>query len=187
MSAIRNIISTLVKGGMDPIDAAALMASAMLESVPKTRSSGAERALRYREKKALRNVTKRDEVTPDENVTKRDETVTNRDNVTTLSLSIEKEPKKERKKEREVKHKPRHALQPDFKLTDAMRQLALGRGVTPEKIPKDFDRFCDYHRSKGTLSADWMASWGTWASRSVQYSQQNLAPREVSTYVDGRL
>lgn len=192
---IGDLVERLVSTGISISEAGEIIAAAFAAGVASSASQKSVSALRqqrYRNRKI--GVTNRNEsvttLRPElgrDPVTKRNESVTNRNVVTSLSLSIEKEPKKERKKEREVKHKPRYALQIDFKLTDAMRQLALGRGVPAEKIPKDFDRFCDYHRSKGTLSADWMASWGTWTSRSVEYGQQNLVTREVSTYVDGRL
>ena len=191
MNAIKEVISYLITGGMDTAEAAALVALAVAEGSIQKRSSGAERTARWRERKASQSVTERHTVTTGSERHKPSQTVTNRHNVTQLSLSIDSSTVvkgKEEKKEREPRRKPRGALPADFKLTDAMRQLALDRGVPAAKIPADFDRFCDYHRSKGTLSADWMASWRTWADRSVQYAQQaETTQRQASTYVDGRL
>jgi hypothetical protein len=191
MNAIKEVISYLITGGMDTAEAAALVAMAVAEGNLQKRSSGAERTARWREKKASQTVTERHNVTPTDDRHKPSLSVTERHNVTQLSLSVDSSTVvkgKEEKKEREPRRKPRHGLPADFKLTDAMRQLALDRGVSTARIPQDFDRFCDYHRSKATLSADWMASWRTWADRSVQYAQQaETAQRQASTYVDGRL
>lgn len=31
--------------------------------------------------------------------------------------------------------------------------------------------FRDYHQGRGTLAADWMATWGTWMRRALQYTR----------------
>jgi hypothetical protein len=192
---IREAISALISSGMDPVDAAALIAAAVIEgsgSGP-PKSTSALRQQRYRDRKC--SVTKRNEsVTPlrvvseNETVTERNESVTKRNDVTVLSLSIEEDSKKERKKEREAKRKPRHALPADFKLTDDMRQFALSRGFSTDKIQRQLERFIDHHKSQGTLSADWAASWRTWVNRSIEFETKNLRDQtERSNRADPRL
>jgi hypothetical protein len=192
---IREAISALISSGMDPVDAAALIAAAVIEgsgSGP-PKSTSALRQQRYRDRKC--SVTKRNEsVTPlrvvseNETVTDRNESVTKRNDVTVLSLSIEEESKKERKKEREPRRKSRNALPSDFSLTDEMRKFAIDRKISADKIQYQFFRFIDYHKSNGTLSADWAASWRTWVNRSIEFETKNLkAQTEGSNRVDPRL
>lgn len=164
MSAMRDIVSALISSGMDAVDAAALLAAAVVEASPRTRSPGAERALRYRENRALRNVTKRDEVTPDDTVTKRDESVTNRDTVTTTTISKEKSSSRKRAASRT-------SLPADFALTEAMTVYAVSKTINPIRVPLQFEKFCNYHRSKGSIFADWAAAWRTWVSNAVEFDK----------------
>lgn len=188
MLAIKEVISRLIQGGMDPADAAALMAAAVVEATPKNRSSGAERAARYRDRKrdkALLSVTKRDAKIPDQSVTKRDESVTKRDVVTNAhiyNLSSSLESKKEKQLPR---RKPRHALPVDFQLTGPMTEYAVKRSWPQPKIDRQFEKFKNYHQSKGTLAASWPATWQQWVLN--DYDAKNEPGRQASTYVDGRL
>lgn len=42
------------------------------------------------------------------------------------------------------------------------------------------DAFRDYHLGRGTLAADWNATWGTWMRNALTFSRQN--PRETSDF-----
>lgn len=69
MTEIRDLVQTLVDHGIDPVEAADIIARAALYgagNAPKKRSAGAIRQERYRRKKASQSVTK-----PSQSVTKR--------------------------------------------------------------------------------------------------------------------
>lgn len=45
------------------------------------------------------------------------------------------------------------------------RAYAAGKGLGP--VEAEFEKFCDYHRAKGSLMLDWFAAWRTWVSNAV--------------------
>lgn len=166
MHAIEEVVSRLIAAGMDPAAAASLVACAVIEGASKKRSSGAERAARYRERKAAETVTNRDAVTPASSPPERDESVTKRDNVTRTNLFEEEKistaPKASRK---------RTSLPSPFPLNETMRAFAASKGLDPPRIAREFEKFCDFHRSKGSLFVDWQAAWRTWVGNAVEYSR----------------
>lgn len=48
------------------------------------------------------------------------------------------------------------------------REFAEARGVN---ITAEAERFLYYHQERGTLSANWQASWRTWCLRSVEFGR----------------
>lgn len=164
MSAIRELTAVLIAGGMDPADAAVLVANAVIEGSAKKRSAGAERTARYRDRKASQSVTERDGVTDelerDESVT----TVTKRHIVTGTNTNNKKDSRRKRTASRT-------SLPSDFTLDPAMTGFAVGRGFDPPRIAREFEKFCNYHRSKGSLFADWAAAWRTWVNNGIEYSK----------------
>src|SRR5258708_7114993 len=62
MSAIKEGVTHLISGGMDPAEAAVLMAAVAAESVSKTKSKNAERCARYRAKKHVKSMSRHAEV-----------------------------------------------------------------------------------------------------------------------------
>lgn len=167
MSAVEEAVTALIAGGMEPGAAAVLMARAAVEASTPKRSKEAARAARYREKKRLESVTKSRRVTTDGTPHERDEIVTNRDAVTCTYLS-----KKVDSTQRHSSRK-RCSLPADFLLSDKMRLFALGKGLDPPRIIDQFERFCDHHRSKGSLFVDWEAAWRTWVGRTSEFSPRN--------------
>jgi hypothetical protein len=157
MHAIEEVVSRLIAGGT-------LVACAVIEGASKKRSSGADRAARYRERKAAESVTKRDAVTPSQATPERDETVTKRDNVTGTNTKKENNSSRRRTASRT-------SLPSNFELNDTMRAFSASKGFDPPRTTKEFEKFCNYHGSKGSLFADWNAAWRTWVSNAIDYAR----------------
>jgi hypothetical protein len=166
MPAIDDLTSELVARGMDPSAAAILVARAMMEALTPKRSKEAQRAFRYRQRQKQRDeiTTRHDEKTAH----KRDESVTNRDGVTRTNLSIEKDSSSRRATSRR-----RSALPDAFLLSEKMGTYAQANGFDSARTAREFDRFCNHHRAKGSLFVDWEAAWRTWVSNALEYSRRN--------------
>lgn len=68
-----------------------------------------------------------------------------------------------------------------FELTDQLREFASQRGYGQPAIDEMFEKFRAYHADKGTLSADWAASWQSWVLRQSDFNGRNApAPESVS-------
>ena len=52
-------------------------------------------------------------------------------------------------------------------------------GWDPERAREEFEHFCAHHRTKGTRSRDWPASWEIWARNGAKFDQR-AAPRGSS-------
>ncbi len=105
LSAVRELTAALIKAGMDPADAAAMVARAGVEMAPPadTRTAGAKRQAAYRERnKASPNVTEVTEAKASQSVTNRNET--SQSDAASLS-------KEERKKEIKEKREATRAAQ----------------------------------------------------------------------------
>lgn len=166
MSAMEEIVGLLVSGGMDAIAAARLVMRAVIEETTPKRSKEAARAARYRQRKRDEITTRHDAKTDH----KRDESVTNRDVVTRTSLFLEEG--RESSRTRHASRK-RTSLPDGFLLSEKMRAYAQSKGLDPPKITREFERFCDHHRAKGSLFADWEAAWRTWVGNALEYSRKN--------------
>ncbi len=64
-----------------------------------------------------------------------------------------------------------------FRLDDDLAEHAVqkaswdrGRALT------EFERFENYHRSKGSVFADWRAAWRTWVSNGIKYDRERRGP-----------
>lgn len=159
----------MVAGGMDALDAAALVARAAVEMTAATpaavKSIGALRQQRYRDrqKTVTRNVTsvtdhERNEASP--NVTDRNENVTLlRSDETTISYFPSKEEipekKKESKKERATR-KRNAPLREDWAPSMKAFQIAEEHGVNVQVVEQIFR---DYLKSSGKLYADYDAAF----------------------------
>ena len=172
MTAGQEIISALVAGGMDAIDAAALLARAGVEMVApmSSKSVGALRQQRYRERN--KSVTKRNDsitsVTRNEasqNVTERNESVTalrpdENAHISYLpskedNLSEKKESKEVRKKDRAAK-KRNAPLRDDWAPSVHAYKVAEEHGVSLQIVEQIFR---DYLKSSGKLYADYDAAF----------------------------
>lgn len=168
MSAIEELTTALVSRGMDAGAAAAMVARAMIEVTTPARSKAALRTQRWRDRKAAESVTERHTVTPLELPLEPSQSVTKRHAVT-VPLS-----KKDigRSPTSQVTRK-RTSLPVGFLLSEKMQAFAQSKGLDPPRIAREFERFCDHHRAKGSLFADWEAAWRTWVGNAVEYSRKN--------------
>jgi hypothetical protein len=164
MQAIKEVISYLITGGMDAAEAAALVAMAIAEGTPRKRSAGAERASRYRERKALQNVTNRNALTPIPDRTKRDESVTNRDNATPAISSLDSIIKKENKKKNSG-----HALCDDWKPADDDYGYGNNLGLSRAQVDGFAEDMRLWARANANRAigrkADWQATFRGWMRR----------------------
>jgi hypothetical protein len=174
LSAAHEIISALVAGGMDPIEAASLVARAAIEMTAPTsgKTAGALRQQRYRERhkasqsvttEPVKTVTERNETVtryaepePSQSVTNRNESVTPlRSEETPISYlrtssSKNLSEKKESKKER-VQRKRNAPLPDGWQPSLRSFQIAEQCGQNVQIVEQIFR---DYLKSSGKLYAD---------------------------------
>lgn len=179
MNASRQIIEALIAGGMDPADAAFLVACSAAELSPPadTRSPGAKRQAAYRERnKASLNVT---EVTPEkvtESVTKRNEA--------SQSNASQKVPISTSKNLKESKRQNRGTrISPDWSLSEAERSFAKQEGFSDWEIQREAQKFRDYWTAcagaKG-VKLDWTATWRQWIRSGAERAGKRPAPVAIS-------
>lgn len=175
MNAAQAIVTKLIAGGMDPVEAASLLAHAVVEMTVSTggKSAGALRQQRYRERnKASQSVTERngDEASP--TVTNRNESVTPLRSAETsisyllTSSSNNLSEKKESKKERAPKK--RNAPLPDD-WTPSLRsfQVAEQCGQNVQIVEQIFR---DYLKSSGKLYADHDAAFNNFIRNQQRFN-----------------
>jgi len=68
--------------------------------------------------------------------------------------------------------KLRSALPRDYQLSIEASSYAREHGVEGHRVPLLFDAFCDHHRARGNLMADWPAAWRTWVRNEVKFSSR---------------
>lgn len=166
MSAAREIISALVEGGMDPVDAATLVAAAAVELSPSAspKSPGAIRTERWRENKRHQtspNVTSRhnDEASP---------TVTERHQPSQCDApSISLDNKKEKK--------DRGSQLADGWRPDEARWTAACRKLGADGAERELSKFTSHHRAKGTIFKNWNFGWDKWLLNSEQWAPKQAA------------
>jgi len=77
-----------------------------------------------------------------------------------------------------AKQKRGMSLPPDFpseKEADQARQF-WGENLRPDLGPRVWEiaaAFCDHHKSRGTASKDWPASWRTWMRNALKFERNN--------------
>lgn len=174
MNAAQAIVTKLIAGGMDPAEAASLLAHAVVEmTVPAGgKSAGALRQQRYRERnKASQSVTERNGDEASQTVTNRNENVTPLRPAETpisylLTSSKNLPEKKESKKEREPRK--RNAPLPDD-WTPSLRafQLAEQCGQNVQIVEQIFR---DYLKSSGKLYADYDAAFNNFVRNQQRFN-----------------
>lgn len=60
----------------------------------------------------------------------------------------------------------------DFDVTVEMIEQAVRIGVPRDAVVTESRQWRDHHKAKGSLFADWVASWRTWMRNSVKFAQQ---------------
>lgn len=194
MNAAQAIVTKLIAGGMDPAEAASLLAHAVVEmTVPAGgKSANAARQQRYRDRN--KSVTKRNESVTEENEPERNETVTNRNETVTplrpgnspisyllTSSSNNLSEKKESKKERQPRK--RNAPLPDdwtpslraFQLAEQCRQnVQIVEGI-----------FRDYLKSSGKLYADYDAAFNNFIRNQQRFNgKHGTVPSKSGSLID---
>jgi hypothetical protein len=182
LNAAQAIVTKLIAGGMDPVEAASLLAHAVIEmTVPAGgKSSAAIRQQRYRERN--KSVTKRNESVTEHNGVERNETVTNRnETVTPLrpgnspisyllpSSSNSLSEKKESKKERQPR-KRNAPLPDDWAPSLRAFQLAEQCGQNVQIVEGIFR---DYLKSSGKLYADYDAAFNNFIRNQQRFNGKN--------------
>jgi len=179
LNAAQAIVTKLIAGGMDPAEAASLLAHAVVEmTVPAGgKSSNAVRQQRYRDRN--KSVTKRNESVTEQNEPERNETVTNRNETVTplhpgnspisyllTSSSNNLSEKKESKKERQPRK--RNAPLPE-NWTPPLRafQLAEQCGQNVQIVEGIFR---DYLKSSGKLYADYDAAFNNFIRNQQRFN-----------------
>jgi hypothetical protein len=187
VSAANELIAALVAGGMDPAQAAGLIARAAVEmlGVRNQKSAGASRQQRYRERnKASLSVTrdgdeKRNETSQSVTSLRSDEasqTVTNRnESVTSDVASLSKEEKKEvikkEKGEARGSRLPDNWEPPKADLEAAIEILGTTRA--DDELAKFRDHWKAQPGGKG-VRADWPATWRNWYRRTREFGNRNV-------------
>lgn len=68
---------------------------------------------------------------------------------------------------------PRTKLTADFTPPDAWCEFAIKKGFLGQEAAAMFQKFKDYHLSKGSVMADWTAAWRTWVRNELEYRQRH--------------
>jgi hypothetical protein len=169
MSAVRELTLVLIKAGLDPVDAATLIARAGVELAPPadTRTPGARRQAAYRERhKTSQIVTEVTVAEASPSVTKRNETSQSD------AASLSKEDKKEEVK---LKREGARASQlpadwrPDVAVWDETSEILSSN----QRAEYELTKFKDHALEKGRTAKNWNAAWRNWARRSVEYGGRN--------------
>jgi uncharacterized protein YdaU (DUF1376 family) len=53
-------------------------------------------------------------------------------------------------------------------------------GLAPDQASREWGKFVDYHRSRGSVMADWRAAWRTWCRNAVEFMSRNRSPPQSS-------
>jgi hypothetical protein len=73
-------------------------------------------------------------------------------------------------------------LPADWSLTDAHLEAAAKRGFDAARATAEGEKFCDYHRAKGSRMVDWLAAWRTWLGNAVTFdARRSPAPQRNGT------
>jgi hypothetical protein len=90
------------------------------------------------------------------------------------------------------KGKKRTVMPNGYTITADLLRFAEEHGWDSSRAKDEFDRFADYHRAKGSVFADWDASWRTWVRNGIKFDserrrQRGTARGNAQTVVDGAL
>jgi hypothetical protein len=166
VNASKEILAALVAGGMDALDAAALLARSALEMAPNfaPKSTGALRQQRYRERnKTSQSVTQGDKEGASQSVTNRNEGVTGD------AASLSKEVKKESNK----REKRGSQLPDDWRPEPKQWDEAIAILGSVDLAEKELRKFKLHAADKGRLAKNWNAAWVKWSLQAVEYGARN--------------
>lgn len=173
MSAVDEITDALIAAGLTPGQAAALLGRAIAEITTPTRSKGAIRTARWREKQASQSVTERHTVTPGELPFEASPTVTDRHKASQRDGA---HTSKKEKVSRPASQASR--LPDDWKATEKDVAYAISKGLHPSRIDTVSEKFKNHWLSKsgrGATSPNWHLRWCTWVMNEIEWNAQKGA------------
>jgi hypothetical protein len=85
-----------------------------------------------------------------------------------------------------TRSRARTRLDPAFELTESDRQYARDRGWSDQVANQQFEKFKNFHTSKGNLMADWHAAWRTWVGNGYDFRGSGGAPVPAVGHGGGR-
>jgi hypothetical protein len=71
----------------------------------------------------------------------------------------------------------RSQIAPDAMPTPADVEAAKRAGFDKATMQREWPRFRDHHRAKGSLMADWGAAWRTWVGNANRFQQPRAGPQ----------
>lgn len=84
-------------------------------------------------------------------------------------------------KEKRGARKRRATPLPDgFALSAELTAWTEAKGLDPKTVASEFERFCNWHRAKGSTFVDWNAAWRTWVGKHLEFRQARAPDRNVS-------
>lgn len=85
----------------------------------------------------------------------------------------------EEKRERPRK---RGTTLPDgFTVSSELIAWAKAKGLTERQISEETEKFCDHHRSKGSVFRDWDAAWRTWIRKHLEWRKERHGIVDIYT------
>lgn len=73
-------------------------------------------------------------------------------------------------------------IDPDFEVTNKMRQWAASRGMpNPDS---EIEHFIDYHLAHGSTMRDWQAAFRTWLRNAKKWNPKNNKPTGDTTWAN---
>jgi uncharacterized protein YdaU (DUF1376 family) len=60
-----------------------------------------------------------------------------------------------------------------FEVTPDLEAWAIDRGLPRERIEPETLKFLNHHKGKGSLQADWVATWRTWVLKALEFGARH--------------
>lgn len=76
--------------------------------------------------------------------------------------------------------KSRSQIAADAQPDEADIGSATDAGLAPDQARREWAKFIDYHRSRGSVMADWRAAWRTWCRNAVEFMARNRSPPQTA-------
>ena len=66
----------------------------------------------------------------------------------------------------------------EFSITEDLRNWAMAKGLSSATIQTETEKFSDWHRSNGSVKADWNATWRTWIRKHLEWKKAETSPTD---------
>jgi hypothetical protein len=176
MKGLSSIIDRMIAAGVSPGEAGAIAAEIFAAGVASasTRSPGAERTRRWREKQASQSDGLRHETSHGDGEKKASPNVTDRHKASQSDgnavLPIDTKIKNS-KKQNSDRPSRGSRIDPNWTPSDADRLAASQEGLSESEITREALRFRDFWTSKagaGGVKLDWAATWRNWVRTTAE-------------------